>query len=94
MVLDPDDIDRVRAAVGDAAVLMLRALEKAPIRPSSADARALRRLRHSDPLGLSDEDLATVRLLAWRYRRALPRHLAPRLPPDDPIVQEMEEADG
>jgi hypothetical protein len=28
--------------------------------------------------------------LRWKYRRRLPRDMAPKLPPHDPIVKEME----
>ncbi len=31
-----------------------------------------------------------IKALTWKYRRQLPRALAPKLPPHDPIVKEME----
>ena len=34
-----------------------------------------------------------IKDLAWQYRRQMPAHLAPKLPPRDPIVQEMEARD-
>ncbi len=38
----------------------------------------------------SDDQVQRIKDLAWKYRRRLPAHLAPKLPPGDPIVQEME----
>jgi hypothetical protein len=37
-----------------------------------------------------DGEASYVRNLLWKYRRRLPRNLAPKLPPHDPIVKEME----
>jgi hypothetical protein len=38
------------------------------------------------------DDLSRQRIkdLAWKYRRQMPAHARPKLPPRDPIVQEME----
>ena len=33
--------------------------------------------------------IAQVKALAWQYRRQMPKHLAPKLNPHDPIVREM-----
>lgn len=38
----------------------------------------------------TDTDIAWLRKVAWKYRRALPRAQAPKLNPEDPIVMEME----
>jgi hypothetical protein len=38
----------------------------------------------------TDAEVTRIKELAWKYRRQLPAHLAPKLPPNDPIVQEME----
>jgi hypothetical protein len=35
-----------------------------------------------------------LKAMMWTYRRQLPREVAPKLPPHDPIVQEMERANG
>jgi hypothetical protein len=35
-----------------------------------------------------------IKDLAWQYRRQMPAYLAPKLPPHDPIVQEMEAHDA
>ncbi len=37
-----------------------------------------------------EADIAWLKNLAWKYRRALPRALAPKMNPQDPIVMEME----
>lgn len=39
----------------------------------------------------SDAEVQRIKELAWKYRRRLPTHIAPKLPPYDPIVQEMEQ---
>lgn len=36
--------------------------------------------------GLSARNVMQIEVLAWSYRRALPPHLAPKLPPRDPVV--------
>jgi hypothetical protein len=36
---------------------------------------------------LDEGHAARVDRLAWRYRRLLPAHLAPRVDPDDPLVR-------
>ncbi len=38
---------------------------------------------------LSDRQRAHVTRLAWRYRRYVPPHLAPKANPDDPVVREL-----
>lgn len=38
----------------------------------------------------ADNEVQRIKELAWKYRRQMPRSLAPKLPPHDPIVQEME----
>lgn len=35
-------------------------------------------------------DLKGLKELAWKHRRLMPAPIAPKLPPHDPIVQEME----
>ncbi len=34
-------------------------------------------------------EVQRIKDLAWKYRRKMPSHLAPKLPPYDPIVVEM-----
>lgn len=38
----------------------------------------------------SEPHLRKLKDIAWKYRRQMPVHLAPKLPPHDPIVAEME----
>jgi hypothetical protein len=38
----------------------------------------------------ADDQVQRIKDMAWKYRRRMPVHLAPKLPPNDPIVQEME----
>lgn len=40
---------------------------------------------------MTDAEARQIDLLAWRYRRALPRHMAPRLPPHDPIIRALKQ---
>lgn len=35
-------------------------------------------------------DIEQLKILAWKHRRQLPRHSAPKLNPEDPVVREME----
>lgn len=37
----------------------------------------------------SRADVERVKALAWTWRREMPRSIAPKLPPDDPIAQEL-----
>jgi hypothetical protein len=43
---------------------------------------------------LEPAQIDRVKDMTWKYRRQLPKHLAPKLPPHDPIVKEMEAARG
>lgn len=40
---------------------------------------------------VSRDQVQRIKDLAWEYRRQMPKHLAPKLPPHDPIVREMGE---
>ena len=93
---EADDDDALRLALVEIELMRrtIGALRRAPIRPGCADARRVRELSRIDLERISDEDRAMLRLLAWRWRRALPPGLAPNLPPHDPIVREMEAASG
>jgi hypothetical protein len=37
------------------------------------------------------EEVKRIKELAWKYRRRMPRGGAPKLPPADPVVQQMED---
>jgi hypothetical protein len=37
----------------------------------------------------SADDLKRLKAMAWTHRRLMPATIAPKLPPHDPIVQEM-----
>lgn len=52
----------------------------------------VRRMMESLAQGVAPETSEESYLvtLAWKYRRRLPRSMAPKLPPHDPIVKEME----
>jgi hypothetical protein len=89
-----DDAARLAWAERGAQAAMIAALRRVRMPPRHADAAALRRRAHAELDRLSSEDRELLRLLAWRWRRQLPAHLAPKLPPADPIVRAMEAADG
>ena len=90
---DPPDTqaqetDRIRRALDGARRIRLDALSHVAV-PNSHDAVFARR----DPAGFDDGDLRHLQRLLWHYRRVLPRWLAPRANPDDPIVIELETQD-
>ncbi len=96
-VLPPEtnDDDAARLALVETELLRrtLAALRQV-IDAYHRDARRLRELTRLDLTRISDEDRDRLRDLAWRWRRKLPRALAPKLPPHDPIVRQMEAAHG
>jgi hypothetical protein len=94
---DDDDAGRVAAAVRRARLNTLNALANAPIGADSRERKDVLDLRAKlqrdrDPLTAKEEE--RIRQLAWKWRRHLPRGTAPKLPPQDPIVREMEAARG
>lgn len=68
---------------------VIAALLAAGIPSGHVDARALRRLQRADVDRLKPEEAELLRILAWRWRRKLAPHLAPRLPPNDPVVRAL-----
>lgn len=84
-----EDAERVQNAVNDAARLVMRALLNVPLRAGGVDRRAVCDLCRREPSQLYPSERAEIRRLAWKYRRSLPPHLAPKLPPFDPLVQEL-----
>lgn len=53
------------------------------------DRTTLSQLRRTDRERWTDEQETALERLAWRYRKLIARHLAPAMPPDDPIVRAM-----
>ncbi len=82
------DDDAARMAMSEQTVLRLTiaALGRVTMLPGHPDKARLRALARIDLGRIDDAQIATMRRLAWRYRRQMPRHLAPRMNPDDPIV--------
>lgn len=42
----------------------------------------------------SADSVQKIKTLAWKFRRFMPAPVAPKLPPHDPIVQEMDAENG
>ena len=80
---DSEELARQRWAAVRAARLKLDAL-MATAPPGSFEFTFLRR----DTESFTDFDFGLLERLAWHYRRRIPRSLAPKLNPDDPIVRE------
>lgn len=90
---DHDANRRVHRTVRQAALAKLDALAGVAIRAGSRDRQDVLRLRdklHADRDPLSHREQERLAQLAYKYRRQLPRGIAPRLNPADPIVREME----
>ena len=87
---------RVAQAEAEARRVLIRALREVlnGTRSAQADRARLRRLLAADLARWSREDQRELDRLAWKCRRLLPRHLAPRLNPDDPIVKERAHVPG
>jgi hypothetical protein len=82
-----DDAARLARAEAELRRRTVAALRRAPIRPCCRDAREVRRLAGIDMERISGADIEALDLLAWRWRRALPPGLAPKLNPADPVVR-------
>lgn len=83
--------DAARLAWADTEMDRLTLAELHKVVPEGhRDARFVRQLRHIDLQFISAEDRQLLRDLAWRWRRQLPRTIAPKLPPHDPLVKAME----
>ena len=71
-------------------ITALRALQ---LPPASAEAKFIERMdlqlnvfhRAADK-----NDVRMIKRLCWNYRRQMPAPSRPKLPPDDPVVREME----
>jgi hypothetical protein len=91
-MVDPDDAPRVQRAIDDALRLVMRALGNVSMRAGGPDRRAVVELCDREPWQLTPAERARIDRLAWKYRRELPPHLAPKLPPFDPLVRELMDA--
>ncbi len=90
---DASDIERRRRAVaglrrGRVGVL----LDNAAL--CAVDRGFLLRLRDRDLIEMTAADRDRFDQLIWQHRRDLPAGLRPKLPPYDPIVRALEDADG
>jgi hypothetical protein len=94
MPAEPDDDEaRTLTAQRAATALVVAALARIDLPPvERALIVVVSRSQAANPL--SRREMQRVMEVAWRHRRQLPAHLAPRLPPSDPIVQAMEAAHG
>lgn len=89
---DHDADRRLARALRAAALGKLEALAMCSIPAGSRDRKDVLDLRAKlerdrEPLTRKEQD--RIRELMWKYRRQLPRGLAPTLNPADPIVREM-----
>jgi hypothetical protein len=90
---DDDDQARMEKAVVDALAIAVTRLKAVSMAMGGADARFIRNmdltlctLRKMPEQG----QVQKIKELAWKYRRMIPAGIAPKLPPGDPIVREME----
>ena len=92
-----EDAPRVARAVRAAQLGNLNSLAMCSIPAGSRDRKDVLDLRGKLELGrepLTQKEQDRIRELMWKYRRQLPRGIAPVLNPHDPIVREMEAARG
>jgi hypothetical protein len=82
------DAARLASAETELRRVLIRALRDV-IMLTDSDTAVRRRLVAADLARWTREEQRDLDRLAWKYRRRLPRHLAPRLNPDDPIVRGM-----
>lgn len=88
---EEDAAPRVNRAVRSALLGKLNALAHCSIAAGSRDRQdviALRERVEKDSTPLTQKQQDRVAQLMWRYRRQLPRGIAPRLNPADPVVRE------
>lgn len=93
---EEDAAPRVNRAVRSATLGKLTALAHCSIAAGSRDRQDVLTLRErveKDSTPLTQKQTDRVAQLMWKYRRQLPRGIAPRLNPNDPVVREMEAAD-
>ena len=80
---DPEEDRRLRGTAEQGAAIRMDALRAA----AAAGSFEFVFLRRS-PATFDAFDFVLLDKLAWHYRRRLPRYLAPKLNPDDPIVRQ------
>lgn len=88
------DDDAARLAESERALMGLTVtrLKEIGLPKGSGDARFLEQmdLRINVKRELpAKTEIERIKTLAWTHRRRMPRHMAPRLPPADPIVREQ-----
>jgi len=91
---DTPEQDAARRAVAQREFCrrVIRALDAVTMLPGHPDKHRLRQLKAVDLAAITDDQMAAMNSLAWKYRRQMPPGLAPKLNPDDPIVcQRMKE---
>lgn len=86
---DSDRERRMRAEAGQRRALV-EALCNVSMRANGSDRQFIVDLRRSDLAVIGQDACDRLGRLAWQYRRDLPQHLRPKLPPFDPIVRAME----
>ncbi len=87
---DAEESRRVRLALVTAAANKVTALRQIRCGGLGNGGSYERSFLRRDPTSYDAADFALLERLTWHYRRALPRHLRPAAPPDDPIVRETE----
>ncbi len=86
-MMDAEDAPRVRRALCEEIAALCRALICVPRPLWGRDDRFLEWVTRMAPDQMSEAQRDHLLRCAWRLRRYLPPHLAPRANPDDPIVR-------
>ena len=89
-----EDAPRVARAVRAALLGNLHSLAMCSIPAGSRDRKDVLDIRAKldlDREPLTHKETDRIKSLMWKYRRQLPRGLAPKLNPADPIVREIAE---
>ena len=93
---EEEDAPRVARAVRAAHLGNLTALANCSIAAGSRDRKDVLDLRAKLERGreeLTQKEAERIRNLMWKFRRQLPRGIAPTLNPADPVVRENAEKD-
>ncbi len=95
--VDAEDAARMRAAEVKLLGITVAKLLALKAHLSGVELRFIERLdTQINVLGQAPDavSLRGLKDLAWKFRRLMPAHLAPKLPPHDPVVREMEAGHG